>query len=84
MVNKAKACAWLEENQFDFIITGEVVGQPPPNHNGLQPCLLLRANLALMNICFARAKYLSPTLAEREGWIDRESLFSFHGRSRKP
>ena len=29
MVNKAQAWAWMEENQFDFIITGEVVGQRP-------------------------------------------------------
>ena len=30
------------------------------------------------------AKYLPPTLAEREGWVNRELLHSFSGRSRKP
>jgi tRNA U34 2-thiouridine synthase MnmA/TrmU len=30
------------------------------------------------------AKHLPPTLAEREGWVDRELLLAFHGRSRKP
>ena len=27
---------------------------------------------------------LPPTLPEREGWVDREQLFGFHGRNRKP
>jgi tRNA U34 2-thiouridine synthase MnmA/TrmU len=30
------------------------------------------------------AKLLDPTLPEREGWVDREKLHAFHGRSRKP
>ena len=30
------------------------------------------------------AKRLDPTLPEREGWVDRERLHDFHGRSRKP
>ena len=30
------------------------------------------------------AKLLPPTLAEREGWVERERLFDFNGRSRKP
>ena len=29
MVHKAQAWAWMEENEFDFIITGEVIGQRP-------------------------------------------------------
>jgi tRNA U34 2-thiouridine synthase MnmA/TrmU len=27
---------------------------------------------------------LPPTLAEREGWVDREAMYGFHGRNRKP
>lgn len=30
------------------------------------------------------AHNLPPTKPEREGWIDREKLFGFSGRSRKP
>jgi len=30
------------------------------------------------------AKLLPPTLPEREGWVDREALFDFSGRNRKP
>jgi hypothetical protein len=30
------------------------------------------------------AKNLPPTLPEREGWVDRDQLYGFSGRSRKP
>ena len=30
------------------------------------------------------AKRLPETLPEREGWLDRDALYEFHGRSRKP
>jgi tRNA U34 2-thiouridine synthase MnmA/TrmU len=30
------------------------------------------------------AKNLPPTLPEREGWVDREALYDFSGRNRKP
>ena len=42
MVNKAKACAWLEENQFDFIITGEVVGQRPKSQRAASMPVIAR------------------------------------------
>jgi tRNA-uridine 2-sulfurtransferase len=38
-------------------------------------------DLLLRPLC---AKNLPETLAEREGWVDREGLFGFSGRSRKP
>ena len=30
------------------------------------------------------AKNLPLTLPEREGWVDREAMYDFHGRNRKP
>jgi hypothetical protein len=30
------------------------------------------------------AKHLPAPLPEREGWVDREKLYDFHGRNRKP
>ena len=30
------------------------------------------------------AKLLPPSIPEREGWVDRETLLSIQGRSRKP
>ncbi len=85
MVNKAQAWAWMEENQFDFIITGEVIGQRPKSQRKATMPLIARESGAedrlLRPLC---AKNLPPTLPEREGWVDREKLFKFGGRNRKP
>jgi tRNA-specific 2-thiouridylase len=85
MVNKAQAWAWMEENQFDFIITGEVVGQRPKSQRRDTMPVIARESGAedrlLRPLC---AKHLPITLPEREGWVDREALFDFHGRNRKP
>ncbi len=85
MVNKAQAWAWMEENQFDFIITGEVVGQRPKSQRKETMPIIARESGAqdrlLRPLC---AKNLPPTFPELEGWVDREKLFGFHGRNRKP
>jgi len=85
MVNQAKAWSFMEENQFDFIITGEVVGQRPKSQRAETMPIIARESGAedrlLRPLC---AKHLPPTLPEREGWVDREKLFDFHGRNRKP
>jgi tRNA-specific 2-thiouridylase len=85
MVNKAQAWAWMEENQFDFIITGEVIGQRPKSQRLETMPIIARESGAddrlLRPLC---AKNLPPTLPEREGWVDRETLFDFSGRNRKP
>ena len=54
MVNKAQAWAWMEENQFDFIITGEVIGQRPMSQ-GKIPCQSSPGSLVLMIVCFAHS-----------------------------
>jgi tRNA U34 2-thiouridine synthase MnmA/TrmU len=83
MVNKAKQ--WMEENDFDFIITGEVVGQRPMSQRkDLLPVVVRESGTEdrlLRPLC---AKNLAPTLPEREGWVDREKLKDFSGRNRKP
>ncbi len=85
MVNKALAWAWMEENQFDFIITGEVMGQRPKSQRKETMPIIARESGAddrlLRPLC---AKNLPETLPEREGWVDREKLYKFHGRNRKP
>jgi len=85
MVNKAQAWAWMEENKFDFIITGEVIGQRPKSQRRDTMPVIARESGAddrlLRPLC---AKHLPMTLPEREGWIDREAMFDFHGRNRKP
>ncbi|MDH5388438.1 MAG: tRNA (5-methylaminomethyl-2-thiouridylate)-methyltransferase [Gammaproteobacteria bacterium] len=83
MVGKAKQ--WMEENGFDFIITGEVVGQRPMSQRkDLLPVVVRESgvdDLLLRPLC---AQNLEPTLPEREGWVDRDKLLDFHGRNRKP
>lgn len=83
MVNKAKE--WAEENGFDFIITGEVIGQRPKSQRKETMPIIAEESGAddrlLRPLC---AKLLPPTLPEREGWVNREELYDLNGRSRKP
>jgi len=83
MVNKAKQ--WMTEHSFDFIITGEVIGQRPMSQRKqTMPIVAAESgadDLLLRPLC---AQNLPVTLAEQEGWIDRAKLFNFSGRSRKP
>jgi hypothetical protein len=83
MVNKAKQ--WINENDFDFIITGEVIGQRPMSQRKATMPIIAKQSgaddLLLRPLC---AKNLPETLPEREGWIDREKLHDITGRSRKP
>ena len=83
MVKKAKE--WMQANGFDFIITGEVVGQRPKSQRkDTMPVVQQDSginDLLLRPLC---AKNLPPTLPETEGWVDREKLYDFSGRNRKP
>ena len=83
MVKKARE--WMEAHDFDFIITGEVVGQRPKSQRKDTMPVVQRdsgiEDLLLRPLC---AKNLPETKPEREGWVDRDRLFDFSGRSRKP
>ncbi|MDH3979914.1 MAG: tRNA (5-methylaminomethyl-2-thiouridylate)-methyltransferase [Gammaproteobacteria bacterium] len=83
MVNKARQ--WMIEHGFDFIITGEVVGQRPMSQRKDTMPVVARDSGAedrlVRPLC---AKNLPPTLPEQEGWLDRDLLHGFNGRSRKP
>jgi tRNA-specific 2-thiouridylase len=83
MVGQARA--WMQDNGFDFIITGEVIGQRPMSQRKQTMPIVARESGAfdrlLRPLC---AKLLPETLPEREGWVDRERLHDFNGRSRKP
>ncbi len=80
-----KALEWIEQHEFDFIVTGEVVGQRPMSQRRDTMPVVARnsgaEDLLLRPLC---ARNLPPTLPEREGWVDRERLYDFSGRSRKP
>ena len=68
MVNKAKQ--WIVENVFDFIITGEVIGQRPMSQRKATMPIISRESgaddLLLRPLC---AKNLPATLPEREGLV---------------
>ena len=77
-------CETAEKEGFDFLFSGEVVGQRPMSQQRntmnrvkrLSECgdILLRP---------LSAKLLRPTLPEREGLVDRERLLDISGRGRK-
>ena len=83
MVQKARQ--WIEKKDFDFIITGEVIGQRPMSQRKDTLPVISRdsgANeLLLRPLC---AKNLEPSKPELEGWVDRDKLYGFEDRSRKP
>ena len=85
MVDKARIWGLMEDKGFDFIITGEVIGQRPKSDRKQTMPIIAResgaGDLLLRPLC---AKNLSPTKPEREGWVDREGLYGFHGRDRNP
>ncbi len=80
-----KAAEWIEAHDFDFVITGEVVGQRPKSQRkDTMPVVQRDSGIGdrlLRPLC---ARNLPPTLPEREGWVDREKLYDFSGRGRKP
>ena len=75
MVNKAKQ--WMQENNFDFIFTGEVIGQRPKSQRKDTMPVVARESGAddrlVRPLC---GKNLPATLPEREGWIDRENYMT--------
>ncbi|PCI66668.1 MAG: tRNA (5-methylaminomethyl-2-thiouridylate)-methyltransferase [Piscirickettsiaceae bacterium] len=83
MVGKAKE--WADENGFDFIITGEVIGQRPMSQRKDTMPVISRESGAddrlLRPLC---AQNLPETLPEKEGWVNRDELYGFSGRTRKP
>ena len=73
----------MEAESADFLISGEVLGQRPMSQNA--DALNIVLNEANVNGLLVRplsAQQLKPTIAETEGWIDREKLENIQGRSR--
>ena len=80
-----KTRSYMEDIGAGFIITGEVLGQRPmtqmpwtlkliENESGCERLILRPLS----------ARLLPATLAEEKGWVDRDKLYGFSGRSRKP
>ncbi len=79
-----KAYEWIKAHDFDFIITGEVIGQRPKSQRRDTMATVEKQSgakgLLLRPLC---AQHLDPTIPELEGWIDREKLLGIQGRGRK-
>ncbi len=83
LLNRARELA--AEEGFDFIITGEVPGQRIKSQKADYMRLVARESGADDRLLRPlSAKLIPPTLPEREGWVDRERLYGFSGRSRAP
>jgi tRNA U34 2-thiouridine synthase MnmA/TrmU len=80
-----KAHEWIRAHGFDFIVTGEVVGQRPKSQRkDTMPVVAHESGADDLLLRPLSARILPETRPEREGWIDRRRLYGFNGRSRKP
>ena len=85
MVGKALEADVLASGDFDFVITGEVVGQRPKSQRAdTMPVIAAESGAGDRLLRPLTAHNLAPTLPERAGWVDRSKLYGFHGRDRKP
>jgi tRNA U34 2-thiouridine synthase MnmA/TrmU len=83
MLKQAKN--YMAEVKASFVITGEVLGERPMSQRKDAMRIIEReAHLEGLILRPLSAKLLSPTIPEKEGWVDREKLLSIQGRSRKP
>jgi tRNA(Ile)-lysidine synthase TilS/MesJ len=75
----------LEEEGARFVVTGEVLGQRPMSQNkGALNLIARESGLGERLLRPLSAKHLPVTLPEKEGWVNRDLLLDFNGRSRKP
>lgn len=69
---------------FDFVSTGEVLGQRPMSQNRQSLGVVARSSgLEGRLLRPLSAKLLEPTVPESEGLVDREKLLDVQGRSRE-
>lgn len=80
-----QARAYMESHGLSFLISGEVLGQRPMSQRKDTLNIIDRdAGVKGLILRPLSARKLAPTLAEEAGWVDRDKLFGFTGRSRKP
>ncbi len=83
MLKKAKEI--MEREGYDFIATGEVLGQRPMSQNfGALKRIEKESNLKGKLLRPLSALRLPPTLPEKTGMVDRNRLLGLIGRVRKP
>jgi hypothetical protein len=74
----------MDEIGAHFVASGEVIGQRPMSQkrNDLD-VIAYHSDLDGLLLRPLSAKLMAPTIPEKEGWVDRERLYAFTGRSRK-
>lgn len=83
MLTKAKEL--MKEWDAQFVITGEVLGQRPMSQYRRALELIERkSGLEGLVLRPLSARLLSKTLPEKEGWVKRDKLLNFSGRTRRP
>ncbi len=79
-----QAGAIMEAQGFDFLYTGEVLGQRPMSqHKGSLVLVARESGYPELILRPLSAKLLTPTRPELLGWVDRERLLDISGRGRK-
>jgi len=76
---------YLEEFHADFVVSGEVLNQRPMSQrydamNAVKKLSTI-GDLIIRPLC---QKHLPDTLPIREGWVNKDDLYGFNGRSRSP
>jgi len=80
-----KARQLMDELGAKFLITGEVLGQRPMSQRRDAMHIIEReAGVKGLVLRPLSARLLEPTIAEIEGWVDRQKLLNISGRGRKP
>jgi tRNA-uridine 2-sulfurtransferase len=80
-----KAWQWMQEHEFDFILTGEVIGQRPMSQRrDTMPIISEESGSGDRLVRPLCAQSLPATYPEQQGWLDRDKLLDFSGRTRKP
>ena len=81
----SKARELMQKTSADFIFTGEVLGERPMSQRK-EAMLLIEeeSNLKGRVLRPLSAKLMEPTLAEKEGKLERDKMLDIQGRSRKP
>ena len=82
MLKKAKEL--MKKEKFDFVATGEVLGERPMSQNK-KALELVEKESSLKGYLLRplSAKLLKETIPEKKGWVNREKLLDIQGRSRK-
>ncbi len=82
MLKKAKQI--MEKKDYDFVATGEVLGQRPFSQNKQAMKIIAKeSGLGDRLLRPLSAKHLSPTFPEQKNLVNRDQLLAIKGRGRK-